>query len=219
MFHSPERFAGNYYLLLGRIELLDSQMKTATIAIEGVSPYSQSKHYDKVTIPKLQGESERDYESRTWRNRLHVDEDSNVFIPPMAFKNCLAEAAKFLSLTIPGKGKATYTKHFEAGVLVTDPLVLPLKRDDVESECLFVPSDGVRGSGKRVEKVFPVIRKWSGTIQVLVFDETVLNKMNDSQTVLRHVIEQGGMFIGIGRFRPRNNGFYGRFKVTDFSLS
>lgn len=196
-------------------------MKIATAVIEGVSPYSQSKHIDPEEFPKLQGESSRDYEVRTWRNRLHRDENENVIIPPMAFKNCLAESAKFLSLQIPGKGKATYTKHFEAGVLVTDPIVLPIKVSEVMGETLHVPSDGVRGSGKRVSKIFPIIRQWGGKIQILVFDETVLGSYDDKgtkKTVLQYVFEQGGMFIGVGRFRPRNNGFYGRFAVKSFKV-
>lgn len=114
-------------------------MKTAIATIKGVSPYSQSKHYSTEKLPK---ELAKDYETRTWRDRLHATDDGTVFIPPMSFKNCLSEAAKFLSLQIPGKGKATYTKHFEAGVLVTDALHLDIKKDDVPGEWLFVPADG-----------------------------------------------------------------------------
>jgi hypothetical protein len=196
-----------------------TQMKIALAKLESVSPYSQSRHYDKVEVKPLDKENDRDYESRTWRNRLHVNENGQVFIPPMAFKNCLTEAAKFLAIQIPNKGKATYTKHFEAGVLVTEPIVLPLLRDKVEHEVLFVPSNGMRGAGKRVEKVFPIIREWKGTLQIVVFDETILNAFDSSKkTVLQHVLEQGGMFVGIGRFRPRNNGFYGRFKIQEFAV-
>jgi hypothetical protein len=179
-------------------------MKTATVSIKSVSPYSQSKHYTTEKLPK---ELAKDYEARTWQDRLHSTEDGNVFIPPMSFKNCLSEAAKFLSVQIPGKGKSTYTKHFEAGVLVTDALVLPIKKDAVKGEWLFVPSDGIRGSGKRVEKCFPVIHDWSGEVVFHVLDETI------TEDVFKHHLEQAGAFIGIGRFRPRNNGFYGRFKV------
>ena len=64
------------------------------------------------------------YERRTWRNRMHVNEDGFVFIPPMALKNCLAQVAQHLSETVPGKGKATFTKHFKAGILVTDPMIV-----------------------------------------------------------------------------------------------
>lgn len=179
-------------------------MKTATVTIRGVSPYSQSKHY---TTEKLAKENAKDYEARTWRDRLHVTDDGSVFIPPMSFKNCLSEAAKFLGIQIPGKGKSTYTKHFEAGVLVTDAMILPIKKEEVKGEWLFVPSDGVRGSGKRVDKCFPVIHEWGGEVTFYVLDETV------TEEVFSNVLEQAGAFIGIGRFRPRNNGFYGRFRV------
>jgi hypothetical protein len=195
-------------------------MKTAQVTIRGVSPYSQSKHYDTTEVPKLQGESHRDYEQRTWSNRLHVNNDGNIFIPPMSFKNSMSEAAKFLGIQIAGKGKSTYTKHIESGVLVVDPMVLPIKKEEVESECLFVPSDGIRGSGKRVEKVFPLIREWGGTFEILIFDETVLNSYDASKiTVLQHIVQEAGKFIGLGRFRPRNNGYYGRYEVTKFTLS
>ena len=195
-------------------------MKIATAQIQGVSPYSQSKHYSKEEVPELQGENPRDYESRTWRHRLHINDDGLVFIPPMAFKNCITEAAKYLSIQIPGKGKATYSKHIEAGILVTEPIVLPIKRDDVEHEVLFVPSDGIRGSGKRVEKVFPVIRQWGGILQIIIFDETVLNTHDaNKKTALQFILERAGMFIGVGRFRPHKNGFYGRFGTSNFTVA
>lgn len=175
-------------------------------ALESLSPYSQSKFY---MTPKLEKEGADAYERRTWADRLHVGADGNVFIPPMSFKNCLSEAAKFLSVQIPGKGKATYTKHFEAGILVTDPLVLPLKKADVSGEWLHVPSDGRRGGTKRVLKCFPVIPHWSGDVVFYVIDETI------TEEVFEYHLSQAGQFIGLGRFRPRNNGFYGRFKVNE----
>jgi hypothetical protein len=192
-------------------------MKTFEATLKSVSPYSQSRHY--VVDKENQGkENHRDYEARTWRERLHVDQDGNVFIPPMSFKNCISEAAKFMSIQIPGKGKATYTKHFEAGLLVMDAMTLPIKKADVPGEWLFVPSDGVRGSGKRVEKCFPVIREWTGKVQFVVLDETLLGEYRKDEkgrsvTVFEHHLHEAGKFIGIGRFRPRNNGFYGRFDV------
>ena len=72
---------------------------------------------------------------------------------------------------------------------------------------------GIRGSGKRVEKCFPVIPSWTGEVTFYVLDETV------TQEVFKNILEQAGAFIGIGRFRPRNNGFYGRFKVESIVWS
>jgi hypothetical protein len=180
-------------------------MHTAIARLESISQYSQSRYHDAEKLPK---EAADDYEARTWRGRMHVTEDGNVFIPPMAFKNCLSEAAKFLSVQIPGKGKSTYTKHFEAGILVLEPLVLDVKAEDVEGEWLFVPADGRRGSGKRVKKCFPYIPKWSGDVEFHIIDDTI------TKGVFEEHLREAGSLIGIGRFRPRNNGFYGRFRVV-----
>ena len=184
-------------------------MKTITATLESVSPYSQSKYHGTEKLPK---ESSSDYEKRTWRERLHINSEGYVFIPPMAFKNCLSEVAKFLSIQIPGKGKSTYTKHFEAGVIVTDAVVLKVKKDDVPGEWLFVPADGVRGSGKRVENCFPVINDWKGEVAFHILDDTI------TPDVFEQHLREAGSFIGIGRFRPRNNGFYGRFSVKKIKV-
>ncbi len=187
--------------------------KLAKVSIEGISPLSFSRHYTDG-VEKLPKESAKDYEVRTWRNRLHVNDDGFVFIPPMAFKNALSEIAKYLSVQIPGKGKSTYTKHFEAGILVVDPVILPIKAEDVKGEWLFVPASGKRGDGKRVSKCFPVIPiGWSGIVECHIIDSTITKDVFDQH------MREAGSFIGIGRFRPRNNGFYGRFRVVGIEWS
>lgn len=103
-------------------------MHISVVQLESLSPYSQSRPH---VTSKLNKEAADAYEARTWHHRLHLDDDG-VVIPGMAFKNCLSEAAKFLSIQIPGKGKSTYTKHFDAGVLV------------LESAPLFYPDSNVR---------------------------------------------------------------------------
>lgn len=182
-------------------------MKTYIAKIVGTTPYSQGRAYE---VPKLEKESPDAYEVRTWRNRMHAapdDDTGEVYIPPTAFKNCLSDAARFLSKPVKGKGKATYTKHFEAGVIVAKPVPLGVKRGDVQGIRCFVPSDGRRGGGSRVYKVFPIINEWSCEVEIIVADETI------TKEVLHEHLREAGMLIGIGRFRPRNNGYYGRFNV------
>lgn len=183
-------------------------MRTYKAKLTSKSPYSQGKHYSKDAVPPLEKEGADAYERRTWRNRMHVTPDGRVFIPPMAFKNGLAEAAKFLSVQIKGKGKATYTKHFEAGVMVTEPVVLDVLAKDVPGEELYVPSDGRRGGSTRVTRIFPHIAEWSGEVEIVVLDETI------TRDVLEQHLREAGTLIGIGRFRPRNNGYYGRFNLV-----
>ena len=179
-------------------------MRKAICSLRSMSPYSQSKY---IQEKKTRDETHPDFEKRSWQQRCHWDDSGRVYIPPMSFKNCLSEAAKYKSIQIPGKGKSTYTKHFEAGVLVVDPLELDVTRETIQHEWLHVPSDGRRGGTTRVEKCFPLIPQWSGAVEFLILDEII------TPEVFEEHLTDAGSFIGIGRFRPRNNGFYGRFKV------
>lgn len=185
-------------------------MRIAKATLEGISPYSQSRFHNtpKLSRGETVTEGNEDYRARTWREHCHVDNDGVIFIPPMAFKNALSECAKYLSIQIPGKGKATYTKHMEAGVMVVEPMTLGIKKADVDGEDLFLPADGRRGSGKRVMKRYPVIRAWKGVATFHILDDVI------TKDVFAQHLGEAGNFIGIGRFRPRQNGYYGRFKVN-----
>lgn len=181
-------------------------MKIAICELESVSPYSQSRYHNTEMLDK---ENHDDYEKRTWRNRVNADKDGNIFIPPMAFANCIKQAAQFLALPIKGEGKANYTKHFASGIMVADALILPIKKDEVQGEWLFVPSDGKRGGAKRVSRCFPLIPEWRGQVKFYVLDNKI------TKEVFQKVLSEAGSLIGIGRFRPTNWGYYGRFKISD----
>jgi hypothetical protein len=183
-------------------------MRIALAHLKSASPYGQSKA---IAEKKSRDETHDDFEERSWRGRCHVDSNGLVFIPPMAFKNCLAEAAKYKSIQIPGKGKSTYTKHFEAGVMCKEILSLGIKVEDMLGMRLHVPSDGRRGGGSRVWKTFPYVDAWEGDVEYCVLDEMIDND------VFEQHLRDSGMFIGIGFFRPRNNGFWGRFSVEGIS--
>ena len=108
--------------------------------------------------------------------------------------------------TVTPKGKS-FVYKYGTGTrnVIAKTIRLPYKKDEVPGEWLFVPSDGKRGGGKRVDKCFPVIHKWGGVAEYIIFDEII------TEDVFKRVVEASGALIGIGRFRPRNNGFYGRF--------
>jgi hypothetical protein len=193
-------------------------MLTIDFTLEGIAPISFSKV---IQSQKNTGEAHDAFEERTWRERMHTDEDGNVIVPPTMIKNCLGDCAKYLSESVPGKGKATYTKHFEAGMIVPAHMLLmkdgkPIKGKDVDGNRLFVPSDGKRGGGKRVYKWFPTIPPgWQISGEIIILDPLLEHKPDKVREYLTHA----GQFIGIGTFRPRNNGFFGRFKVVECNWS
>ena len=182
-------------------------MHIARAHLESITPYSQSQNIDKLEHPEKPKEGKDAYELRTWKHRMHVTRDGFVEIPSTSFAGAVKSAARRLQIQVPGKGKTLFTKYFEAGIDVAGSLVLNVRADNVLGERLFVPSDGRPGGGKRVYRTFPRIDKWSGVVTFWILDEMI------TEDVFTKVLCSAGQLVGIGRFRPENRGFYGRFAV------
>ena len=181
--------------------------KMVKVHIEGISPYSSSRQHDE---PRLEKEGHEDYDKRTWLAKLNCDENGIAVVPAMGLKQCLDRAVKVLGMQVPGKGKATYTKHFLSGCICAADMSLGVHRDTVASVTINANADGVRGSGKRVRRIFPVISKWKGTAEFVILDDAI------TKPVFEKVAKEAGSFVGVGRFRPENGGLNGRFTVTGF---
>lgn len=184
--------------------------QTCIMTIEGVSPYGPGRMVMEARKAK---ETPDEHERRCWRMRIWTDAQGRVTIPAMAMKLAIEAACKRLGEQIPGKGKATYTKHFTAGLLSQEDAVL--YHDDGKTAWTateapgvwrFVPSGGDRGGAKRVLKrfaEFPPI--WKATFNVQVLDDAITRDVFERSAI------EAGRFVGLGRFRPASGGFNGRF--------
>ena len=179
---------------------------TAIATLKSLSPYSQSRFTDQKKKPS---ESYEDFENRTWLDKGHYTPDGFACIPMMALKTAICAGAKFKNK--PMKGKQTYTKHFVSGVLPMKDAKLNVRREDVTKDAVLCASDGKKGGkgGSSVVRVFPVIPSWECEAEFAVIDELI------GEAVFREMLEAAGQFIGFGRFRVENGGYYGRFLVTD----
>lgn len=183
-------------------------MRQCRMFFTGAAPYSASRPHQE---PELPGENKDDYENRTWPSKAHVMK-GQVFIPPMAFKINLDRATKMLGRQIPGKGKATYTKFFESGVMVTEPVFIA-PQSAIRPERVYANTDGVRGSGKRVWRTFPTIDEWSGECVFYVLADEIKKEVLEESAVY------AGTAVGVGRFRPERGGYFGRYTVDKFVWS
>jgi hypothetical protein len=182
---------------------------TVQIELIGVTPLSFGKHHDE---PHLSNEKELAYEKRTYSEKLHFADTGELFVPAMMAKKSLDAAVKRSGEKVPNRRGATYTKFFESGCIPDGDFPLtcggqPILKANVKGEKLFVPSDGVAGSGKRVTKYFPRIPEWEVTGTFAILDNII-----DPDTFKR-MLKHAGTFIGLGRWRPANAGLYGRFAV------
>jgi len=198
-------------------------MKTYIAQLESLSPYSSSRKHREE---KLDKETPEAHEERTWRHKLTTNVDGMVCIPAMAFKFGLTDACRYIGAKIPGKRNATYTKHFEGGLLITEDVNLGIHKDSESVEprvitvngiCehyfgkwVYVNADGVRGGGSRVFRCFPTVKSWKAPLTITVLDDTITAEL------LRNALETMGLYIGVGQFRAQNGGTNGRFKVVSF---
>jgi hypothetical protein len=184
-------------------------MKKAVIQITGVTPYSPSRHYT-AEVPKLKDETADQYDERTWRSHAHINEKKHIIIPSVCFSWALKEMAKRRGDRIPGKGQKTFTKAFEALEVIGD-IDTKVKVDECECEAFMANADGVRGSGKRVLRRFPLVRQWGGTLTVILWNDLV------TESVFGETVRDCGLLIGVGRRRPEKAGFFGRFCVDNIT--
>lgn len=179
----------------------------ARVTISSITPMSQSRQHDE---PRLQGEQPEDYDQRTWRSKLNTgvrDGKPTVVIPAHGLHQAIAAAAKYSHRKIPGKGAATWSKKFLAGIALLEDPALHIAPDSVEGITISANVDGIRGNGRRVPRRFPIIPTWSSTFEVVILDPII------TEELFKEFLSMAGMFIGIGRFRPEKGGTNGRFKV------
>lgn len=194
-------------------------MKTM-IKIRGTAPLSFSRPLRSV----MDKEDGRAFEEKVFVERLHLNGKGQVCVPRTALKNMLGSTASYLGDTVPGGGKRTYTKLFKSSVIISDdPVVMvngkpvtvkdtakPGQKDKpIGSEWVYAHSDGKRnGTGSRVWRLFPEVDNWELSVDVEVHDQRITDDV-----LLRHFVA-AGIYNGLGRHRPQNEGDHGRFEVV-----
>ena len=181
-------------------------MKTshATVRIVGLTPLSQSRQHDE---PRIEGEGHDDYDKRTWRAKLNTGAAGTIVIPQHGMHQALIAAGKYSGKQIPGQGKKTWTAKLTTGLAFFDEIDTGIHPDEADSIVISANSDGMRGSGRRVPRKFPMLYEWSADVNVVILDPII------TESVLREFFEIAGMFIGVGRFRPEKGGSNGRWRV------
>ncbi len=109
---------------------------------------------------------------------------------------------------ITGQGQATWTGEFTSGIVLFEDIFLDIDPASVGYIDISAHVNGVRGSGKRVTRRFPIVPSWKGTFDIHLLDPII------TEDILAEMLEIAGLFIGVGRYRPENGGLNGRFHTT-----
>ncbi len=126
----------------------------------------------------------------------------------------MANAASYLGKggELKKKGAATWAQNFNCGLSVAQGPRIGIKAADARPERVYCHANGKRGSGTRVWRTFPVFDNWAAQLIIHILDDTI------PEEVFQRVVKAFGLFIGIGRSRPENGGFLGRFIVEKIKI-
>lgn len=181
-------------------------MKTATVTVAGVTPFSPSRALQSV---KPEREDANTFDERVWREHNHTNDAGLSVVPAMMIQFSICSGAERLKRKIPGEGPAKYGALFGGGIVVKDDMVIlpEVRSEDLRCQMVYAHADGKRTCGTRVWRRFPMIYPWGGEFDVAIVDDKI------TQIVFEDALDAAGKFCGWGRFSPRVKGRNGRFEV------
>ena len=187
-------------------------MKKYIVEIEGVTPYMQHR-MDDVKLEQWEKNRkliiERDDvgQADQIRAEFHSYNDGeNFFMPADHIRGALIGAGAMVKSKVGNSRKSM--KNIVAGMF----FVFPEKIDLPEFTTIDKRSAVNKNIKARVISVRPRWDEWNVSFELHVDNDTI------TEDTIIEIIENAGKFIGIGSFRPTNNGMFGRFKLNTFKL-
>lgn len=189
-------------------------MKTFKVKIKGVTPYMQHR-MDDIKLEEWEKKRglimERDDVAKEdiVRAEYHCYRNGNgkCYIPADQLRGSFIGAGSMVKAKVGGRSKSM--KQVVAAMFMVTP-------DHIEIPD-FDSIDKRSAVNKNVKARVMVIRpkwtEWEADFKLNVMNDTITND------TVKSIIENAGDYIGIGSFRPTNNGMFGRFQVEEFTYS
>lgn len=183
-----------------------------SVEIEGITPYMQHRMDDQKLEDweknrKLIIERDDIAKEDQVRAEFHAYSDNEGFyIPSDHIKGSMIGGGALVKSKVGNSKKSM--KNIVAGMFFIQEERLRLPKEYVIDKRSAVN----RNIKARVITIRPKWEKWSVKFTLLVDNDTI------TENTIKEIIENAGNYIGIGSFRPTNNGSFGRFKLNKLTL-
>jgi len=184
-------------------------MKKYKVKIEGVTPYMQHRMDDAKLEEweknrKLIIERDDIAKEDQVRAEFHSYNDKDGFyLPTEQIRGSLIGGGAMVKSKV-GNSRKTM-KNIVAGMFMIEEEKIRLPKE-YEIDKRSAVNRNVKA---RVITIRPKWPKWSGEFTLLVDNDTITIE------TIKEIIINSGQYIGVGSFRPTNNGMFGRFKLLD----
>lgn len=182
-------------------------MKKYKVSIKGVTPYMQHRMDDTslAVWEKQRGaiiERKEVSQEDAMRAEYHCyRKDGKCYLPADHLKGAMINAGGFVKAKVGNSRKSM--KNIVAAMFFVSPeeLVLP-DYDGIDKR-----SAVNRNVKARVIVLRPKWTNWKIDFTLSVDNDTI------TQETIEEILKYAGSYVGIGSFRPTNNGQFGRFEV------
>ena len=186
-------------------------MKQYNVRIVGITPYMQHRMHDEDldVWEKKRGLiiERRDLtkeDSLRAQYHMYINDKGKPFIPSEHLRGSFIGAGSFVKAKVGNTKKSM--KNIVAGMFMVMPEQIPLSNDWTIDKRSAVN----RNIKARVIVIRPKWEKWEAKFKLIIDNDTITDE------TARSIVEYAGQYVGIGSFRPTNNGMYGRFKIAEF---
>lgn len=180
------------------------------VEIEGVTPYMQHRMDDQkleaweknrkhiIERPDVSEDDLKRAEFHAFRNK-----EGKLFLPSEHLRLALINGGGYLKSKVGVKTKSM--KSIIAAVLMITPeeIIMP-EYDEIDKRSAV--NKNVKA---RIMVLRPKWLKWSASFDMILDNDTLTKEM------LTELITVTGNYVGIGSYRPTNNGYFGRFKLVN----
>jgi hypothetical protein len=180
------------------------QIDSFEVQISGISPLLINRFHEDAQAEATSGVHSRARDPQTpeedAQSRLYVLPDGTHYFPAENLRQSMITAAGRHKI---GRRSASTDA---AAALSVEPDAMTLIGDwHVDSRAVVIPA--TKG---RLLRHRPMFDKWTVHFNILV-----VSSMFDV-TLARRVLDDAGLFVGIGDFRPQKKGPFGRFQVDSW---
>lgn len=187
-------------------------MKSYKVKITGLSPYMQHRMDDQKleAWEKLRGKimerPETSHEDAI-RAEYHCyrNESGSCYIPSDHIRGALIGAGTYVKAKVGGRSKSMKTIVAATFVPAEDQILIP------DYDAIDKRSAVNRNVKARVLVLRPKWTTWNAEFTLNVHEDTI------SIAQIKELLTYAGNYVGIGSFRPTNNGMFGRFEVESIS--
>ncbi len=183
-------------------------MKEFKVTIKGLSPYMQHRmddlkleQWEKLRNPVMERPEVSQEDATRAEYHCYRNKDGKCYIPSDQIRGALINAGSYLKAKVGGRSKSM--KVIVAATFIPTPneILLP------DYDAIDKRSAVNRNVKARVITVRPKWTNWKITFTLQIHEDTI------TKETITQLLEYAGKYVGIGSFRPTNNGMFGRFEM------